>query len=315
MEDTLLVRKRNLPRDVFLHLLAIITLYWSAVSFITLLFQYVNHFLPDPLMTSDYYLGPIRFAIASLIIVFPVFVTISWFLNRIYAREPQLREMKLRKWLIYFTLFIAALVIIGDLVRVILAYLEGGITLQFILKALSVLFVACLIFGYYLNDVKRANFSKSIKYFVWLICILVLASIIGAFFIVGSPMEARLRQFDEKKINDLQNIQFTIINYWQRKQILPKELSDLVDPISGFVVPVDPQTGLSYEYNIKDVNTLTFEMCAVFNKQAKTQQAGMVFPASPYIKDFGYSQNWDHDAGRVCFERKIDKELYPPLKD
>lgn len=314
MENEIITPKRNLPRDVFLHFFAIITLYWSAVSFITLLFQFVNYFLPDLLMAGrDYYLGPLRFAIASLIIVFPVFIFISWFLNRIYTREPQLREMKLRKWLIYFTLFITALIIIGDLVRIIFAYLEGGITLQFILKALSVLFVACIIFGYYLNNIRQINPSKSAKYFVWLVCVFVLISVIGAFFIVGSPKEARLKQLDQQKINDLQNIQSTIINYWQRKEKLPEKLSDLDDPISGFIAPIDSQTGASYEYNVK--GDLEFELCAVFNRSWSSQQMENTSVPVKWPYSFGYSQNWDHAQGRVCFNRTIDKESYPPLKD
>ena len=31
--------RRNIPRDLFLHLLAVVTLYWSAVSFVTILWQ------------------------------------------------------------------------------------------------------------------------------------------------------------------------------------------------------------------------------------------------------------------------------------
>ena len=89
--------KRNVPRDVFLHLLAIVTLYWSAVSFITLLWQTINHFLPDVL---NYYpasiIEPMRFAVASLIIVFPVFLITSWYLNKIYRRESIVRESKIR---------------------------------------------------------------------------------------------------------------------------------------------------------------------------------------------------------------------------
>jgi len=27
----------------------------------------------------------------------------------------------------------------------------------------------------------------------------------------------------------------------------------------------------------------------------------------------GFADNWQHSASRVCFERTIDKELYPPL--
>lgn len=108
--------KRNLPRDLFLHLLAIVTLYWSAISFVTLLWQYVNYFFPDTLTSYYYYggiSGPMRFAISSLMIVFPVFILVSWWLNKIYAAEAAVRESRIRKWLIYLTLFIASLVIIG----------------------------------------------------------------------------------------------------------------------------------------------------------------------------------------------------------
>ena len=143
--------KRNLPRDVFLHLLAMVTLYWSAVSFITLCWQYINYFFPDALNYNYGFTNSMRFALASLFIVFPVFILVSWFLNNIYAKESQVRESKVRKWLIYLTLFVAALVIIGDLIFVINTFLGGEITMRFILKALSVLVVAAIIFGY-LNE-------------------------------------------------------------------------------------------------------------------------------------------------------------------
>ena len=48
MENEILP-KRNIPRDLFLHLLAIVTLYWSAISFTTLLWQFINYFFPDAL--------------------------------------------------------------------------------------------------------------------------------------------------------------------------------------------------------------------------------------------------------------------------
>lgn len=305
MENTI---KKNTPRDVFLHLLATITLYWSAVSFITILWQFINRFLPDAdRVNYQYYLGPMRFAVASLIIVFPVYILVSWYLNRNYLRNSEIREMKLRKWLIYFTLFVAALVIIGDLVRVILVFLEGDMTSRFILKALSVIFVAGAIFGYYLDDVKRDAPSRKIKYFVWIICAIVAASVIGAFFVIGSPYETRLRQNDEMTVSNLQNIQMQIVNYWQRKEELPKQLSDLNDPISGFVVPEEPK-GANYEYAIKDGASLKFELCAVFNKEGKSI-------SEAYFPKPAYSQNWDHLSGRVCFERQIDKQLYPVIKE
>jgi hypothetical protein len=305
--------KRNLPRDLFLHLLAIVTLYWSAVTFVTLLWQYINYFFPD-VLNKVYYMsfsGPIRFAIASLIIVFPVFILVSWFLNGIYAKEYVVRESKIRKWLIYLTLFISALVIIGDLVAVINTFLGGEITVRFFLKALSIIVVAALIFGYYLDDVRRDTPSGKGKYFAIGTAIVVLVAVVGAFFIVGSPATARLIQFDQTKINDLSAIQSQIVNYWQRKEVLPNSLADLEDPISSYKIPNDPQTNQPYEYNVKDAANLSFELCATFNKEGDNQY-GQTRPMMPYEKGFN-SDSWQHSAGRTCFERKIDKQLYPPL--
>ena len=314
------VVKRNLPRDVFLHIFAVVTMYWSAISFITLCWQYVNYFFPDVLNYNYGYMGfagPIRFAVSSLVIVFPLFILVSWFLNKIYDKEAQVRESKIRKWLIYLTLFITSLVIIGDLVFVINTFLGGEIKVRFILKALSVLVVAGVIFGYYLDDVRRNIPSKLAKYFAFATSVIILILVVGAFFMVGSPAKARLIQFDQQRVGDLQNIQSQVVNFWQRKGQLPQSLTDLNDSISGYIVPNDPQTtSQPYEYNIKDSATLTFELCANFNLDNNTQSGAgknvRQMMAVPYPYD-GYSQNWNHSAGRVCFERTIDKQLYPPL--
>lgn len=303
--------KRNMPRDVFLHLLAIVTLYWSAVSFVSLLWQYINNFFPDVLnyMAAVYSSELIRFLVSSLIIVFPVFILVSWYLNKIYAKEAAVRESKIRKWLIYLTLFITALVIIGDLVAVINTFLGGEIKVRFILKALSVLVVAGAVFWYYLDDVRREVPTRLAKPFAWGAGALVLIVVVGAFFIVGSPATARLLQFDQQKISDLQSIQSQIVYYWQRKEVLPGILSDLNDPISSFKVPVDPQTNQAYEYVVKDAKNLSFELCAEFNKEGSDQYS-QTRPMSNITKG---AESWDHAAGRVCFERTIDKELYPPI--
>ncbi len=299
--------KRNIPRDLFLHLLAIVTLYWSSVSFVTILWQIINYFFQDQLnyFYYDAFSGLIRFSVSSLIIVFPVFIIVSWYLNKIYAKESQVRESKIRKWLIYLTLFIAALVIIGDLVSTINMLLGGEITIRFILKALSVLLVAGFVFGYYLDDVRRDAPTKLAKPFAYSSGALVVIVIVGAFFMIGSPNTARLIQFDQQKVSDLQGIQSQIVNYWQRKGALPNSLADLDDPISSYKIPNDPQTNQPYEYIVKDANKLSFEVCATFNKELKQPQSARYGLTSIV---------WDHSAGRVCFERTIDKDLYPLLE-
>jgi len=307
------------PKYVFLHLLVTVTLYWTAVSFITLLFQYVNFLVPDPL-TSDSFLyggrsafGPLRFAIASLIVVFPVFVGASWLLNRDYQKSPTIRNLRLRKWLIYLTLFIAALVIIGSLVRIIFTFLEGDLTLRFILKALSMIVVTGAIFGYYLYDVKEEQRTKGLKTFARTVIVIVVIAVIGAFFIVGSPAEERLHRFDDERVENLNTIQQQIIFFWQSKERLPEQLAALEDEISGFRVPVDPETAEPYEYRV--IDETTFELCATFNRTSVSVKDGDTPRPLPLgeMRPMVPAENWDHDVGRTCFERAIDPELYPPF--
>tara|TARA_Y100000310_G_scaffold334848_1_gene415524 strand:+ start:111 stop:1040 length:930 start_codon:yes stop_codon:yes gene_type:complete len=303
------------PKHVFLHFFAIIMLYIATGNFLTLIFQYINLTIPDPLVTIDFFsesrsIDMIRYAIASILIVFPLFILTSWFLNKKYLRNPEIREMNLRKWLIYFTLFVAALIIVGSLIRIILVFLEGEATLKFILKALSVLIVSGVIFGYYLHDVKRNQPSKKVKGFVWTIIVIVAITTISGFFFIGSPTTERLRKFDQERINNLQYIQDQIIFYYQSKEELPQTLSDLEDEISGYSNPEDPKTGQNYQYSVKD--DLTFELCANFSLDGEDYPT-RYSPSHEIQKPT--DQTWNHERGETCFERTIDPELYPPFEE
>src|SRR3989344_4983040 len=137
---------KNTPRDVFLYLLSIITLIASAISFGVLVFQYINIYFPD--IITDYYVSAsayfsqIRQALATLIVIFPVYVWVSRFLKKDVEANSEKRELKIRKWLLYFTVFAAALVIIGDLVALINTFLNGELTTRFILNVLAIIFIA-----------------------------------------------------------------------------------------------------------------------------------------------------------------------------
>jgi len=158
MENTVIEQPpKATPRDFFLHLITFILLYASVISFITLVFQYIALAFPNPLE------GPwalasarktIQWMISSLIVEFPLFIWLSWFLNKTYQAHPEKRRLKPRKWLIYLTLFVAALVIIGDLVTLIFNLLGGDYTGVFILEVITVLFTIGLVFWYYLWDVR-----------------------------------------------------------------------------------------------------------------------------------------------------------------
>ncbi len=150
--------KKTGPREVFLHLLVMLALYFSAGSFLNLIFQYINIYFPDALAPSGVYnLQRIRFAISTLIVVFPVYVFTARYLSKIYESRPEIRQMRIRRWLVYFTLFIAAGIMIGDLVALVNSLLGGELTVRFILKVLTVFFVAGSVFSYYLWDLRQVK--------------------------------------------------------------------------------------------------------------------------------------------------------------
>ncbi|MFA6146321.1 MAG: DUF5671 domain-containing protein [Patescibacteria group bacterium] len=303
----------NTPKDVFLHLFNIILFYLSIVNFILLITEYISVIFPDAL--SFYYNGitrAIQGSTSILIISIPVFILTSWMLGKDLKNNPEKREMKLRKWLLYFTLFISAMTIIIDLIIFINNFLSGELTIQFFLKILTVLLVAAAVFGYYIWDLRRKDpeTSKLPKILAWVISGIILLSIVWGFFILGTPAVQRDRRLDEQRIFDLQETQDRIINYWTQKEKLPQTLGELEDSISGFVVPQDPESDALYEYNI--TNPLSFELCATFNASSKNPKSISVKSKySPSLnRGDSLQQNWDHETGRICFTRTIDPELY-----
>lgn len=314
--------KKPGPRDVFLQLLAIGTLYISALALGTLFFQYINIYFPDQLTDTRYgypsYRGSLRLALASLVIVFPVYVWVSWFLSREIKAAPEKGELKTRKWLLNFTLFATAVIMIGDLVALVNRYLEGELTVRFVLKVCAILLIAASIFGYYLWNLRTrgATGDPRMKLFARGVIALVAIATIAGFLAAGSPQSERLRRFDERRVGDLQGIQWQIVAFWQQKDRLPQTLDELHDPISGYEAPRDPQEKTSYEY--RALPDLQFELCANFKTDSAAAAANVSYsvqPAAPPYRAFPSDtsdtfDNWAHGVGRVCFQRTIDPERY-----
>ena len=148
------------------------------------------------------------------------------------------------------------------------------------------------------------------KYFAYMIIGVVAAVIVTGFFFVGSPKEERMRRFDEQRVQHLQQLQWNIIEYWQGKNKLPAQLADLSDPTRGVIVPNDPETGESYGYEIK--GTESFALRATFQAQTITESVSprIAKPIPEASTGIQGGDVWTHGPGRVCFDRKIDKDFF-----
>jgi heme/copper-type cytochrome/quinol oxidase subunit 2 len=306
---------KTTAKDFFLHLGAIAGLYAVAIALVNLLFTVINEAYPAVAeqYIYGYYSGSssISLPVATLIIIFPVFLLLSMFVYKTYETEPEKKQIGIRRWLTYITLFVAGVILAGDLVTVLYKFLDGqDLTLAFLLKALVVLLLTGCVFKFYLDEIRDKMAGNTRK--IWVICssVAILIAIILGFSVIGSPSTQRMIRYDNQKVSDLQNIQWQVVNYWQRKEILPTKIEDMIDPISGYSLPSDPQSGEMYVY--RKTGLMSFELCAKFNKEsnASTNQMTMM----PAKRGEGFTENWMHGMGEKCFERIIDPLLYPVTK-
>lgn len=139
-------------KEAFIYLVLFVTLYISAYNFGALLFHFIDRAFPDPLQMWYGNDSGIRFAVAALIVAFPIYFRLTMRTRAAIAKDPSKQASKVRKWLTNLTLVVAAFVIIGDLIALVMNLLGGELTLRFFLKVAVVGIIAGLIFGYYRWD-------------------------------------------------------------------------------------------------------------------------------------------------------------------
>ncbi len=301
---------KSIARDVFLYLLMIFVLGSSAGALVAVLFSFINQYVSAA--EAGYYYGDVRsaiqFPLASLVVMFPVLVWVVRFLKRDMKANPEKRDLKIRKWLLYLTLFAAGLTVLGDLVTLVYSFLQGDITLRFILKVATVFWVAGSIFYYFLKDL-HDEAPRGRRVVQWVACVVVLASLVAGFWISGSPAAQRARNRDAQRVSNLQMLESQVVSYWQAKQKLPATLNNLADGTIGGSVPppTDPKTGLPYTYVV--TGETAYRFCATF--ETTSQETTVREPV--YLQP-GYISAWQHGVGEQCFDGMIDPDRFPSLK-
>jgi Domain of unknown function (DUF5671) len=148
-------------REAFLYLVLFTTLYLSAYHLGELLFELINRSFNDVAMPfQNGRIENIRWSVATIIIAFPIFLLLSAKIGRELRQQPIKRQSAVRRWLTYLTLFVAAVVLIIDLITLVDNLLGGEITARFVLKVLVAGIIAGVIFGYYLLDLRRDERSS-----------------------------------------------------------------------------------------------------------------------------------------------------------
>ena len=287
-------------REAFLYLVLFATLYLTAFHAGQVLFELIEYAFPDPLWRAGagFSSATVRAATAALVIAFPIWLFVSRQVEREIARDPEKRGSGVRKWLTYLTLFLAALVMIGDMIFLVTRILSGELPLCVLLKVLVVFVIAGATFGWYLTGLRREEDATAVSWrrSAWIPRIAVaavLAVITSGLLFSGTPARERRRQMDVRRVEDLQAISRAVQAWHRQNGRFPKSLDELLrEPDAYAMVPStrDPATGVPYEYATVDASH--FQLCATFESSDS-----LVSRLDPR----GVSGFWKHPAGRACF--------------
>lgn len=296
----------NTAKNFALQLGALISLYISLGSLISLIFGLITIGFPsqaDMYWEVESATAAIRTSIAILVVFFPTYIALTRIVNTI-RRKEQGTYLGLTKWLIYLSLLIGGGVLLGDLVTILLSFLNGELTIRFALKALTVFLVVASAFVYYVLDVRgywQSHEKNSLLYAAAISLVVVIALGFGLTHI-ETPSEIRERNIDARQISDLQEIQNQVQNYTTLHGEVPQTLQDA---FLRLTIPEAPENRSAYTY--QKISASQFELCASFAQESRESYGYEAYPVTEkYMIKNAYT--WDHAAGDWCFKRAVNLE-------
>ena len=129
----------------------------------------------------------------------------------------------------------------------------------------------------------------------------VAATVIAAVAVIGSPSAQRQARLDERRVQDLRQMEAAIEVYARRAGRLPGAVDTLGAATSRDLSLSDPVSGLPYAYEPRDARR--YRLCADFGTDNTRAQDRRGLPV-----DAG----WRHPAGRHCFERAVPADALEP---
>ncbi len=299
-------QKQNLAKYAFWYFLSLVTLIVSAVAAGTVIFQIINKYIHEIGETYSglYVLSGLRMAVASLVIAAPIYCLTARKINKSVFLGYLKTDAGVRRWLTYFIMLAAAVVMIGYAISVLYSFLEGELTIKFILKALTVLVIAGGIFSYYFHDIKRKEIlgvkDGLAGIYAYTAVILTVAVLAAGVIFVESPITTRKKKQDAVVVNYLSILENDINRYYTNNNKLPASLAELAkDEIYAAEKDLaDPVSGEKFEYKI--ITPTRFELCAGFQESNKEDGTDSAY-------SYGLDKSWRHEAGKVCFKKEVQQ--------
>lgn len=317
--------KKASTLEIVLNFFSFILLGIIVTALGSLFFEVIDRYFPDPLSraSSSISTSSVHYAIAALVIAFPLYYFAVRMWLRKFSEDSAKRESRLTKWITYLVLLASSVTIVGDLIAILFTFLQGEMSIRFFLKALVILGIAGMIFKFYFLERKRVQYRhdvprKTFQIFGWGFSGIVVIGIILGFLAAGSPQTERMRTFDDRRASDLSNLASCIDQYARVYKRLPESLDTLSQSGSSYCANLrDPETGTAYEYKItvpsRTMGTNRegeYELCATFSLASDETMEDVTVP----MYQNGTNKWTTHAAGRECDSQTVVLEDLSSVK-
>ncbi|HEY8320542.1 MAG TPA: DUF5671 domain-containing protein [Candidatus Baltobacteraceae bacterium] len=263
-------------RDAFFHLIAFITLGAWVVALINLGDALVDRALPSPGQYSTGASG-LSWWIATIIIAFPICLWVNVLIGREAKLRPESLQSGVRKWLTYVALVVASVVLLGDGIWFLGAFLTGEVTAAFAVRSALLIGVTGGVFAYYLGSVRATVLDTARdRIFAGLAIAAVAVALVLGFIPLGSPSDRQAIARDDVKLQAL--------------YALAGEASADRNAAGAQGLPATISGDSARRYQRIDANA--YRLCETFEHAS---------PADTDNANAGGADMWKHPAGYHCF--------------
>jgi len=198
-------------REAFLYIVMFILLGLVAFNLGSLLFALIDNAIEDVLdaAVGETLHGQMRGALAALAVATPLLAGFGWFIARERHANPAMQQSRVRKWLTYVTLIVAALTFVGDLIALVYNFLSGDLSERLLLKLIVVGVIAAGIFVFFVRDVEadkpRGRFDLAPLLAALGLATVTIAAIAG-YSSIEDPIAVRELRLDDARLETMRRV-------------------------------------------------------------------------------------------------------------
>lgn len=244
-------------RDALFYCLLFVVFGMVVGSTLTLLFAQINIWLPEPGAAEAYgRLSGLRWSMAALLVFVPVFWVLDRKDRRATAADPARWHGTVRRWLSALAMLVATITLLGDALFLIYSWLDGQITLRFLVKSATVAVIAGVVLAYF-GETRTLPKAPIPLPAGWVLIGLAALSLGLAFWRVGGPAQGQMEQRDQWRISDLRTLANDVV---QCPEIDRSNLPVELDPMTCARAPAR-LTGFASDITYARTSSTAFSLC------------------------------------------------------